>query len=73
MKRMTTRGMTLTADEYKTVLDYLSKQLSEGRWRPERRQGALPSRDSKGAVTSGNKLSTGAIRCNEILTRGLRW
>ena len=31
MKRMTTRGMTLTADEYKTVLDYLSKQLSGGR------------------------------------------
>ena len=28
MKRMTTRGMTLTADEYRTVLEYLSKQLS---------------------------------------------
>ena len=31
MKRMTTRGMTLTADEYTTVLDYLSTQLSGSR------------------------------------------
>ena len=28
IKRMTFRGMTLTADEYKTVLEYLSKHLA---------------------------------------------
>jgi hypothetical protein len=31
MKRMSVRGMTLTSDEYKTVLDYLSKELGGAR------------------------------------------